>query len=98
MSVTNEKSDKIFQMARGHIAPGKDVVHLNVLPLRRGVAKAYTVQGLINSLVSMSTLRNYVYILIFKADKMSVYDGRTTTITVSRKAVMEGWYVPREKL
>ena len=29
---------------------------------------------------------------------MSVYDGQTTTITVSRKAEMEGWYVPREKL
>ena len=29
---------------------------------------------------------------------MSIYDGQTTTITVSRKAVMEGWYVPKEKL
>ena len=85
-------------MACGNIAPGKDVVHLNVLPLRLGTAETHTVRGLTNSLISMSTLRNYVYIPIFKADKMSVYNGRTTTITMPRKAVMGGWSVPREKL
>ena len=34
LSQTNKKSDKIFKMARGDIAPGEDVVHINVLPLR----------------------------------------------------------------
>ena len=29
---------------------------------------------------------------------MSVYCGHTNTITVSRKAVMKGWYFPKEKL
>ena len=98
MSTTNKKSDKIFQMARGGIAPGKDIVHLNVLPRRRGAAKAHTVRGLTNSLISMSTLCNHGYIPIFEVDTMRVYDGPTTTIMVSRKAVMEGLYVPREKL
>ena len=98
LSATNTKSDKVFQMARGDVAPGEDVVHLNALPLRRGAAEAHTVRGLTNSLISMSTLRKHGYIPIFEQDKMSVYDGPTTTITVSRKAVMEGWYCPKEKL
>ena len=85
-------------MARGNIAPGKDVVHLNALPLRQGAAKAHAVQRLTNSLISMSILRNHGYIPTFEADKMSIYNGQTTTITESRKAVMEGWYVPKEKL
>ena len=77
-------------MARGDIAPGEDIVHLNALPLRQGAAEAHTVRGPTNSLISMSTLRTHGYIPIFEQDKMSVYDGLTTTITVLRKAVMEG--------
>ena len=46
----------------------------------------------------MSTLRNRGYIPMFEADNMSIYDGRITAITVSSKAVMEGLYVPKEKL
>ena len=77
-------------MGRGNIAPVKDVIHRNVLPLRQGAAKVHTVKGLTNSLISMSNLYKHGYIPIFEADKMSVYNGRTTTITVSRKSVMEG--------
>ena len=55
LSTTNKKSNKIFQMARGNIAPGEDIVHLNALPLRRGAAKAHKLGGLTNSLISMST-------------------------------------------
>ena len=85
-------------MARDDIAPGQDKAHLNALPLRQGTAKAHTVRGLTNSLIDISTLRRHGYIPIFEADKMSVYNGQTTNIVVSRKTVMEGWYVPREKL
>ena len=46
----------------------------------------------------MSTLRNHGYIPIFEADNMSVYNGETTTITVSRNAAPEGWYAPKKKL
>ena len=38
------------------------------------------------------------YIPVFEGDKMSIYDSRNTKITVSRAAVLEGWYVPHEKL
>ena len=85
-------------MVRGNIVPGKDTFHPNTLPLRQGAAKAHTVQGPTNSLIGMSTLQTHSYIPIFEADKMSVYDGQITTITVSSKSVMEGWYVPKEKL
>jgi hypothetical protein len=76
------KLDKIFHMTRGNIAHSVNIVHLNALPLRRGTAEAQTVRGPTNSLISMSSLQQHRYIPIFGADKMSVYDGRTTTIKV----------------
>ena len=42
LSATNTKSNKVFQMARGDIASGEDLVHLNALPLRRGAAETHT--------------------------------------------------------
>ena len=35
---------------------------------------------------------------IFDGDKLSIYDAHTTKFTVLRKAILEGWYVPREGL
>ena len=46
----------------------------------------------------MSNLQTYGYIPKVEEGKMSIYDGHTTTITVSGKAVMEGWYVTKENM
>ena len=35
---------------------------------------------------------------IIKEDKMSVYTDCTTTIIVSRKVVIEGWYASEKKM
>ena len=59
---TGEESDRIFQMARGDTAPGEDIVHLRVLPLRTETATGHTIRGLMNNLGSMSTMtRNGIF-------------------------------------
>ena len=93
-----KESDRIFQMARGNTAPGEDIVHLGTLPLRTKAATGHTVRGLMNNLGSMSTMTRNGYIPIFEGDKISIYNAGNTPITVSRTAVLEGWYVPHKKL
>ena len=51
-----------------------------------------------NNLGNMSTMTRNGYIPIFEGDKMSIYDARNITITVSRAAVLGGGYAPHEKL
>ena len=95
---TGKELDRISQMARGNTAPGEDIVHLGALPLQTEAATGHTVRGLMNNLGSMSTMARNGYIPIFEGDKMSIYHVRNTTVTVSIAVVLEGWYVPHEKL
>ena len=59
-------------------------------------AMGHTARGMMNNLVSTSMVTRNGYIPIFQEDKMSVYNAWNTTITVSRAAVLEGWYVLHE--
>ena len=70
----------------------------NAFPLRAEASRAHTVPGLQNSLLSMSQLVADGYIPIFDGEKIGIYDYFNTKITVSQAAVMEGWYVPSERL
>ena len=92
---TNKKSNNIFQMALGNVAPGDEVVHLN-LPLREAATEAHTVPGITNNLFSINKLANENYISVFDGDKLSIYDANSTRITVSRRAVLEGWHSEHE--
>ena len=65
--MTGEKSNKIFSMALGNIAPGQDIVNLP-LPLRDKATRSHTVSGLQNNLLSMNTGVREGYIPIFKGD------------------------------
>ena len=86
---TNKKSNKIFQMALGNVAPADDIVHLNI-PLREATREAHTVPGITNNLLSINKLAEENYISVFDGDKLSIYDANNTEITVSRRAVLEG--------
>jgi hypothetical protein len=46
----------------------------------------------------VSQLVNAGYIPIFDGQRVGIYDSNNTKIQVSRAAVLEGWYVPHEKL
>ena len=84
-------------MALGNIAPGDDVVHLN-LPLREAATEAHTVPGIKHNLFSINNLSNENHISIFDGDKLSIYDANNTKVTVSRRAVLEGWHSENEDI
>ena len=87
---TNKKSSKVFQVALGQTSAAEDVVELS-LPLRKEATEAHTVKGITNNLYSINKLVMAGYIPVFEKEQLSIYDGRNTTIKVSRKAVLEGW-------
>ena len=94
---TGQKLDSIFQMARRDTAQGEVIVCMHTLPLRTEAATEHIVKGWMSNLDSMSTMTRNGYIPIFQDNKVIIYDALNTTITVSRAAVLEGWYVPHKK-
>ena len=94
---TDEESDKVFSMALGHTAEGGEVVDLH-LPLRQKARRGHTVEGITNSLLSMGKLAENEYIPILDNNEINIYDSRNTQITVSRGAVLTGYWVPSEGL
>ena len=78
-------------MARGDVAPAEDIVRLD-LNVRDKAKEGHTVNGVKQNLLSTSKLVREDYIQIFERDKVSVYDARNTKVTVSRAAVLRGYY------
>ena len=98
LTKTGEKSDKIFAMALVYTAEAGDIMECNALPLRSKATRAHTIPGLQINLGCVSQLVSQGYIPIFDGQRVGIYDSYNTKITVSRAAVLEGWYVPKEKL
>jgi hypothetical protein len=96
-TATGEDSNKLFSMALGHRAPRDEVVDLH-LSLRRKSRRGHTVRGITNSLQSLNSAVLDGYIPIFDGKHVNFYDSRNTKITVSRVAVLKGYYVPHEGL
>ena len=80
-------------MARGDVAPAEDVVHLN-LPIRDEVRAGHTVNGVKHNLLSVIKMVRAGYVPIFEEDVVNFYNARNTKITVSRAAVLRGYYDP----
>ena len=66
-------------MALGNIAPGEDVVKLN-LPLCTGGAEGHTVPNINHNLLSMNILTAQNYITIFDKEKVCIFDSNDTKI------------------
>ena len=88
---TGKESNKCFSMALGHQAHGQDEVDLSI-PLRKEAREAHTLNDVTNNLYSIPKLVQAGYVPIFEKDEMGIYDKRNTKITVSRAAVLNGWY------
>ena len=54
--------------------------------------------GLRHNLLSMNKLAKAAYETHFKDNTVKFYDTRCTQQSTTRKAVLEGWYVPQEGL
>ena len=81
----------VFSMALGHQAHGQDKIELN-LPLCKEAKEVNTLDDVTNNLYSVPKLVQAGHILIFERNKMAVYNARNTKITVSRAAVLSGYY------
>ena len=95
---TGRKSDKIFRMAMGHLASGRDEVSMNV-PLNDAAREGHTVPGgLRNNLYSVSALTRAGYGAVFDRNNFAVVDADEVTRMISRRAILKGFYSPGEKL
>ena len=65
---TEEESNRIFQTARGDMAPGENIVHIPGLPLRIEVSTGHTSRGPMNNIGSMRIMTRNSYISIFQAN------------------------------
>ena len=72
---TGKKSNKIFRMALGHLADGRDEVKMNV-DLRDAAREGHTVLGgLRNNLYSVSAITQAGYGAVFDQDYFAVVDA-----------------------
>ena len=71
-------------MALVDIAPGNDVVHLN-LPLRQEATEAHTVPGIKHNLLINNKLANEKYISIFDGDKLSLTSRPTGCFSMRKR-------------
>jgi len=87
---TNQLSTKVFALADGHATSATTVakLHHTVHEPARTVAIVPALKG--NSLLSGGKFAEAGYISICSGDGVNIYDGQTTTITVSEKAVLKG--------
>ena len=84
-------------MGTGDRAPAEDEVLVDI-PLRQEAREGHTVGDLNHNLLSLVPMVQQGYIGIFDKDAFNVYDATNTKITVSRSAVLKGWYDPAIKL
>ena len=87
---TGNKSNKVFVMAMGHIAPA-DKVKLLRHNMRGAAREVHTIEGIKNNLLSINEFAKEDYITIFDGDEVNIYDARNTKVKVSRGAILRGW-------
>ena len=94
---TGEKSNKIFRMALGHLADGRDEVKMNV-NLRDAAREGHTVPGgLRNNLYSVSALTQAGYGAVFDRDYFAVVDADEVSRIIWHHAILKGVYSPDKK-
>ena len=94
---TGRKSNKIFSMATGNIAPADDIMRLR-MPIRSPADEINIVPGIKHNLLSMNQFAESKYITIFDEEEVNIYDATNTKVTVSRGAILRGWRLPEEGL
>ena len=95
---TGQKSNKIFQMALGSLAAGRDEVEMNI-NLEDAAREGHTIPGgLKNNLYSVNKLTQAGYGAVFSKDYFAVVDAEKVNRLVTRHAILRGFYSPKERL
>ena len=79
---TGERSNKVFSMALGNIAPAEDIKRLS-FDVCHPASKVHMVTGIKYNLLSMNQFAEAKYITIFDDDQVNIYDETSTKVTVS---------------
>ena len=79
---TGRKSNKIFLMALGNIAPADEIRSLP-FDIREPACDVHMVPGIKHNFLSMNQLAEAKYITIFDEDKVNIYDATNTEVRVS---------------
>ena len=87
---TGEKSDKVFIIPNSERMPATDKMRMQH-QLRHPADEMNIVPGVHTTLISGCKMADADYVTILDKNELNVYDGRTTTIKVSEKAVLKGY-------
>ena len=95
-TATGKKSNRMFLVALGNIAPADDIKRLT-FEVHHPVDKVHMVTGIKHSLLSMNQFAEAKYITFFDEDQVNIYDATNTKATVSRGSVLRGWRLRDEE-
>jgi hypothetical protein len=87
---TGEMSDKIFIIPNSEAMPASAKMKLSH-QLRHPATEMNVVPGMHTSLISGCKFADADYVTVLDKNELNIYDGRTTTITISEKAVLKGY-------
>ena len=87
---TGEKSKKIFIIPNSERMPATDKMRMQH-QLRHPADEMNIVPGVHTTLISGCKMADADYVTILDKNELNVYDGRTTIIKVSEKAVLKGY-------
>ena len=94
---TGQKSDKIFSVALGNIAPADKIKRLP-FKIRHPGSKVHMVPGIKHNLLLMNQFVEAKYITIFDDDQVNIYEATNTEVTVLQGSVLRSWMLRDEGL
>ena len=86
---TGKKSNKVFLMALGNIAPVDDITRLP-FEMCHPSDEVHMVPGIKHNLLSMNQFSEAKYITFFGEDQVNIYHATNTEVTISRGSVLRG--------
>jgi hypothetical protein len=89
---TGKPSTKVFQLPDGKRTPASDIqqLHHNVRQLAKDVHIVTTIAS--NSLLSTAKFTAAGYITVFDGKEVNIYDANNTKVSVTREALLQGWF------
>ena len=89
---TGKPSTKVFQLPDGTQTPASDIhqLHHNVRQPAKDVHIVPTIDS--NSLLSTAKFATAGYITVFDSKEVNIYDANNTKVSVTREALLRGWF------
>ncbi len=95
---TGKPSNKVFQLPDGTRTPASDIhqLHHNIRQSARDVHIVPTIAN--NTLLSTAKFAAAGYITVFDGEEVNIYDANNTKVSVTREAILRGWFDKKANL